>query len=69
MSDRPLDQGTDQEAVRKARSALVSLRPEKLVLGSCKTAAVSGPGQFRQLSVGVQLAGLLNVADELMRGD
>jgi len=47
MSDRPDEREQVRKPYAKPEVQQVSLRPEEAVLGSCKTAAVSGPGQFR----------------------
>ena len=47
MSERPDEREQVRKPYTKPEVLQVSLRPEEAVLGSCKTAAVSGPGQFR----------------------
>jgi hypothetical protein len=50
MSERSDDQDDQKDAKKpysKPDITQVSLRPEEAVLGSCKTAKISGPGQVR----------------------
>ena len=47
MSDRSDEHEQVKKPYAKPEVQQVSLRPEEAVLGSCKTSAVSGPGQFR----------------------
>jgi hypothetical protein len=45
MND-PID-GAPKKPYKKPEVTQVLLRPEEAVLGSCKTASVSGPGQAK----------------------
>jgi len=47
MSDRRDEEEPVKKPYAKPEVQQVSLRAEEAVLGSCKTSAVSGPGQFR----------------------
>lgn len=47
MSDRSDDEHDKRKPYEKPDISQVSLRPDEAVLGSCKTAAISGPGQAK----------------------
>ena len=47
MTNKPNNGATPKRPYRKPELTQVSLRPEEAVLGACKTARRSGPGQPR----------------------